>query len=65
VSIHNALLGKVNFQEKRGKPCKGSLLLGGCPLGWETKFQKGCMVVFCYAGVDIDICLVFYVFFDS
>ena len=30
----------------------GSQMLGGCPLGWETKFHLGGMVVFCYACVE-------------
>ena len=29
---------------------QGFPFVGGCPLGWETKFQKGCMVVFCCEG---------------
>jgi hypothetical protein len=40
----------------------GIQMTGGCPLGWETVFHLGGMVVFCCAGVGVDVCLVFYVF---
>lgn len=60
MSIHNVLLGKVNFLARKEENIDGFLTVrGGCPLGWETeifdigmlKNSEVSMVVFCYVNV--------------